>query len=105
MKKSLLRREDRSSSAKKAPGGLFEFGGDVNVKKRKSLWAFTSLSIISLCIYIGVVAYNWGYMQSAIDNHTAYFSAPSYLAIFTGIPFIIAAIVFAIIAIVVRKRK
>lgn len=75
------------------------------MKTNKSVMAFLALSIISLCVYIGTVAYNWGYMQSAIDNHIAYFSAPAYVAIFSGIPFIIATVIFSVIAIVISKRK
>ncbi|MEG2608978.1 MAG: hypothetical protein RR964_09955 [Lachnospiraceae bacterium] len=72
--------------------------------KRTSLF-FVVLSMISLSCYIGTVAYNWGYMQSAIDNRVAAFSAPASAAVFSGIPFIIATIIFAVIAIVVYRRK
>ncbi len=75
------------------------------MKTKKSVLAFLILSIISTCVYIGNTAYNWGYMQSAIDNHVAYFSAPAYVAIFPGVPFLIVAVIFLIIAIVISKRK
>ena len=75
------------------------------MRTKKSVLTFLSLSIINLCIYIGTVAYNWGYMQSAIDNHVAVFSAPAYVVIFSGIPFIIATVIFLLIAVVISKRK
>ncbi|MEG1548214.1 MAG: hypothetical protein RR232_00405 [Clostridia bacterium] len=75
------------------------------MKNKKIPLVFLCLSIMSLCCYIGIVAYNWGYMQSAIDNRVAAFSAPANVAIFSGLPFIIATIVFAIIAVIIYKRK
>lgn len=81
----------------------FEMG--VRMKKKKLLSVLIILSAISSYCCIGIVAYNWGYMQSAIDNHTAAFSAPAYLAVILGIPFLTAAIVLAIIAIVILRKK
>ena len=75
------------------------------MKKESAILAFAILSIISLCCYIGMVAYNWGYMQSAIDNRVAAFSAPASVAIFSGIPFIIATVVFAVMAVVISRKK
>lgn len=74
------------------------------MKKKKLLPVLILLSVISSYCSIGIVAYNWGYMQSAIDNHTAAFSAPAYLAVILGIPFLAAAIVFALIAIVIIRK-
>ncbi|MEG0833762.1 MAG: hypothetical protein RSG78_07060 [Oscillospiraceae bacterium] len=75
------------------------------MKRKKVVLAFSVMSIISLYCYIGTAAYGWGYMQSAIDNRVAAFSAPACVAAFWGIPFIIAAVIFAIAARVIIKRK
>ena len=75
----------------------------MNIKK--SAIVFLSLSILSTCMGIGVVAYNWGYMQCDIDNLITATSAPAYITVFTGIPFIIVTLVSIIIAIVISKKK
>lgn len=75
------------------------------MKKGKRSLIFAVLAMISLCCWIGTAAYNWGYMQSAIDHHAAYFSAPAWVAVFSGIPFAIAAVVFAIVAVFIRNDK
>ncbi len=75
----------------------------MNVKK--SAIVFLSLSLISLCVGIGVVAYNWGYMQCDIDNLITGTSAPANITVITGIPFIIITLVSIIIAIVISKKK
>ena len=75
----------------------------MNIKK--SAIVFFIISITSLCVGIGVVAYNWGYMQCDIDNLITATSAPAYVTVFTGIPFIIVTLVSIIIAIVISKKK
>lgn len=62
--------------------------------KEKIICCLKILSGVSLLCYTGIVAYDWGYMQSAIDNRAATFSAPAYVAVFSGIPFLIATIMF-----------
>ena len=74
--------------------------------KRKTLFCiFLILAAIFFCIYIGAVAYQWGYMQCAIDRNIAEFSAPANISLFTNIPYIIVAAVLFIIAFFIRKRK
>ncbi len=75
----------------------------MNIKK--SAIVFLSISIISLCVGIGVVAYNLGYMQCDIDNLITGTSAPANITIITGIPSIIIALVSIIITIVISKKK
>ncbi|WP_317856317.1 hypothetical protein [Chakrabartyella piscis] len=72
---------------------------------RKSAFIFWGISLLSLCVGIAVVAYEWGYLQSIIDHGTPTFSAPAYVSIVSGIPFIIVTLVFAVIAIIVTKRN
>ena len=74
-------------------------------ENKKSVLIFSTLAMISLCVGIGVVAYNWGYMQCDIDNLITATSAPASVTIFTGIPFIVATIVFVVIAIVLQKKN
>lgn len=52
-----------------------------------------------------ITAYQWGYMQSAIDHHVASFSAPAYVAILSGLPCFVCAIVTAILALFFSKKK
>ena len=58
------------------------------------MWAFMFIS----------VSYSWGYDQYAIDHDIAYFSAPAYINLLNGIPFLLGAILFIILAIVCYKK-
>ena len=74
---------------------------------RKTLfWLLLILAVIFLCIYIGTAAYQCGYMQCAIDNNSAEFSAPASIAWLSNIPYAaIAAILFIIAEFICRKNK
>lgn len=65
-------------------------------------------SLVAVCLLFLMaihIAYQWGYMQSAIDAKVAYFSAPAYVSVFTGIPYLIAAVIASILAIYFRRKK
>ncbi len=53
----------------------------------------------------GVTAYQYGYMQSAIDRNVAAFSAPAYVALFSGAPYLLGAVLAGVIAAVLFKKS
>lgn len=63
------------------------------------------ISLVNLGLYIKNVSYNYGYMQSTIDYNVAAFSAPPYVAIFSGIYYLLISIVFLIIYLILKRKK
>ena len=53
----------------------------------------------------GVIFYQYGYMQSAIDHNVAAFSAPAYVAVFSGAPYLVGAILTGVMAAVLLKKS
>lgn len=71
--------------------------------KNKWFWLFISIVILLSNIMCAVVGYNWAAMECGIKYQG--YSAPAYIALICGIPFLIAIITCAIIAMVIKKRK
>lgn len=63
------------------------------------------ISLINLGLYIKNVSYNYGYMQSAIDYNVAAFSSPSYVAIFSGMYYLLISLLFFIIYFILKRKK
>lgn len=74
-------------------------------KFKMFIWLFALVTIILLFLMVVVVAYGWGYMQSAIDHHVAYFSAPANFSLINGIPFLIGAIITGSITFVFYQKS
>lgn len=62
-----------------------------------------TISVILFAAMTGVVGYNIAYMQCAIAHQGA--SAPAYVAIFSGVPFVILIAICLIIARVLKEKK
>ena len=64
------------------------------------------LYVLSLLLFgtmTGLVGYNIAYMQCAIAHQGA--SAPAYVALFSGVPFVILIAICLIIARVLKEKK
>lgn len=59
--------------------------------------------IILFAVMTAVVGYNYAYMECAIAHQGA--SAPAYIALFAGIPFVILIAVCLIIIKVLKEKK
>ena len=75
------------------------------MKKNVLLLIFLILAVVFLCIYIGSSAYQFGYMQCAIDRNIAEFSAPASIAWLANIPYAVIAAALSAIAIFIRIKK
>lgn len=67
---------------------------------RKILYA---LSVLLFGAMTGAVGYNLAYMECALAHQGA--SAPAYVALFSGVPFVIIIAICLIIARVLREKK
>ena len=61
------------------------------------------LLIISISILSSVISYNWASMECGI-RHLGY-SAPAYVALFSGVPYFVALLCCIIFAILIGKNK
>ena len=59
--------------------------------------------IILFAVMTAVVGYNYAYMECAIAHQGA--SAPAYIALFAGIPFVVLIAVCLIIIKVLKEKK
>ena len=67
---------------------------------RKILYA---VAIVLFGIMTAVVGYNYAAMECSIAHHGA--SAPAYIVLFSGVPFIILIVVCLIIGRVLKEKK
>ena len=67
---------------------------------RKILYA---LAVLIFGVMTGVVGYNLAYMECAIAHQGA--SAPAYVAIFSGVPFVVLIAICLIIVRVLKEKK
>lgn len=75
------------------------------MNKKAILRIFLILAVVFLCIYIGASAYQFGYMQCAIDRNIAEFSAPASIAWLTNLPYAMIAAALSAIAIFIGIKK
>ncbi len=59
---------------------------------------FAGIAMLTFVAILVFVSYRWGYMQSAIDSHTAYFSAPAYVSFIEALPFLLIPVGAALLA-------
>lgn len=71
--------------------------------KNKWFWLFISIAILLSNIMCATVGYNWAVMECGI-KHQGY-SAPAYIALISGIPFLIAIIMCIVIIMVIKNKK
>ena len=67
---------------------------------RKILYA---VSVILLAVMTATVGYNYALMECSIAHQGA--SAPAYIALFSGVPFVIIIAICLIIAWVLKEKK
>lgn len=67
---------------------------------RKILYA---VSVILLAVMTATVGYNYALMECSIAHQGA--SAPAYVALFSGVPFVIIIAICLIIAWVLKEKK
>lgn len=63
------------------------------------------IGYLSFVVYVGFVAYNWGWMEYAISHDLAAFSAPAYVSIFSGFPFLIVSIVCLLYVLISKSKE
>lgn len=68
------------------------------------MWVSIIIAIILWTLAFIFISYWWGYNQHAIDYNVAYFSAPAYLNILNGIPFMIGTITFIVLSIICHRK-
>ena len=61
------------------------------------------VSIVLFAVMTGVVGYNYALMECSIAHQGA--SAPAYIAIFSGVPFLILIAICLIITRVLKEKK
>ena len=64
---------------------------------------FYAVSIILLAAMTATVGYNYALMECSIAHQGA--SAPAYIALFSGVPFVILIAICLIIARVLKEKK
>ena len=67
---------------------------------RKMLYA---VSVILLAVMTATVGYNYALMECSIAHQGA--SAPAYVALFSGVPFVIIIAICLVIARVLKEKK